>query len=535
VSLRLLENPTVILGAYTLPPGVPKEDAAFGKVEIFYQQLEFDVELLRQKKAPEKILLEVKFQGCAERGVCYSPITQKIPLQLPVALQLSTPSLTSQKTAVPLSAQNQIAQALGQDTFGLTLLSFLGFGLLLSLTPCTFPMIPILSGIIVGQSKEINTRKAFLLSLAYVVASALMYTVFGVLAAVFGGNLQIIFQQTWVVALFSGVFVLLSLSMFGFYRLELPKSFQAKLHNSSDKHRDGSYLGAAIMGAFSSLIVGPCVAAPLAGALIYIGQTGNVVLGGLALFIMGLGMGVPLLIMGASAGKLLPKAGQWLNSVERVFGVVMLATALWMLDRILPASVILFLSATLLIISAVYLRALEPLVVNCNGWYKLRKGAGIVLLLYGFLILVGMAMGNTNPLKPLANFQTNQITAKQQGLNFKAITSLDAFQTALKQASAEGKTVMLDFYADWCIACKEMEAYTFTDPKVQAFLKDFVLLRADVTQNSAADQALLKRFNLVGPPAVLFFGTNQQEYLNNRVIGYQKAEDFLSGLKTLGS
>ncbi|MCK5728082.1 MAG: protein-disulfide reductase DsbD [Methylococcales bacterium] len=529
VQLKLVQQTAVELETYTIPHGLSKKDVAFGEVEIFYQQLQFDVGLLRTKIAAEEIILEVKFQGCAERGVCYSPMTQQVPLMLPIATQISAP----QKTPITLSEQNQIAQSFGQESFALTLLSFLGFGLLLAFTPCTFPMIPILSGIIVGQGKNLSTRKAFLLSLAYVVASALTYTVFGVLAALFGSNLQVLFQQTWVVALFSGLFILLSLSMFGFYRLELPKSLQAKLHKSSDDHRDGSYLGAGIMGALSSLVVGPCVAAPLAGALIYIGQSGDVVLGGSALFVMGLGMGVPLLIVGASAGKLLPKAGKWLNSIQIVFGVIMLATALWMLDRILPPMITMLLASMLLIISAMYLHVLEPLKPEANGWCKFQKGIGVVVLIYGILILIGMSMGNKNPLKPLHNRQNHTLTAANNELNFKAITSLNEFKIELKTASAQGKKVMLDFYADWCIACKEMEAYTFTDPEVQNALKDFVLLRADVTKNSTDDKALLKNFNLVGPPAVLFFGLTQQEYLNQRVIGYQKSPQFIASINRL--
>ena len=529
IQLALVKQTAVELGAYNIPQGISKQDAAFGKVEIFYEQLQFDLGLLRKETAAEEIILEVKFQGCAERGVCYSPMTQQIPLMLPIANQASVP----QKITAPLSEQNQIAQSLGQESFALTLLSFLGFGLLLAFTPCTFPMIPILSGIIVGQGKALNTQKAFLLSLSYVIASALSYMVFGVLAAIFGSNLQILFQQTWVIALFSGLFIALSLSMFGFYRLELPKSLQAKLHNSSDKHRDGSYLGAGIMGSLSSLVVGPCVAAPLAGALIYIGQSGDVVLGGTALFVMGFGMGVPLLIMGASAGKLLPKAGKWLNSIQLVFGVIMLATALWMLERILPPMVTMLLAALLLIISAIYLRALEPLNAETSGWCKFQKGLGVVILIYGVLILVGMSIGNHNPLKPLHTLQLSQTSMAKQALDFKAVSSLAEFNTELKTASTQGKKVMLDFYADWCIACKEMEAYTFTDPQVQKALQDFVLLRADVTKNSTEDQALLKYFNLVGPPAVLFFGLNQQESLNQRVIGYQKSSQFIAGIKRL--
>ncbi len=535
IKLRRLNNKNVSLGHYQIPHGEPRHDEAFGEVEIFYQQLKFDVAVLRKTMTSETLILEVDFQGCADRGVCYPPMTKQISLQLPPTIQLS--QITNKVITIPsvLSEQNQIANALQQDTLWLTLLSFLGFGLLLSLTPCIFPMIPILSGIIVGQGKNISTAKAFFLSLSYVISSALTYTLFGVLAALFGSNLQVLFQQTWIIALFSSIFILLSLSMFGFYSLELPKSWQAKLYNSSDKHRDGSYLGAGLMGALSSLIVGPCVAAPLAGALIYIGQTGDVILGGSALFMMGLGMGFPLLIIGASAGKLLPKAGQWLNSTKVVFGVLMLAMALWMLERILPATITMLLSAILLIISAIYLQALEALPSECNGWNKLWKGFGVIILIYGVLLLIGMSAGNTNPLRPLQGLGLASTKENNQGLQFKRISSLAELNSHIDQASANNQQVMLDFYADWCISCKEMEAYTFTDLKVKQDLAHFVLLQVDVTKNSAEDKTLLTHFNLIGPPAILFFGTDKQERSAQRVIGYQDSETFLSSIQALGN
>jgi len=534
IKLRLLNNNKVSLGEYQIPHGTPKQDEAFGKVEIFHQQLKFDVALLRKTMTSEAIILEVAFQGCADRGVCYPPMSKQISLQLPPVTQLS--QFSNQSSSIPpLSEQNKIAAALHQDTLWLTLLSFLGFGLLLSFTPCIFPMIPILSGIIVGQGKNISTTKAFFLSLSYVIASAFTYTIFGILAALFGSNLQVLFQQTWIIAFFSGIFIILSLSMFGFYHLELPKSLQAKLHNSSDKHRDGSYLGAGIMGALSSLIVGPCVAAPLAGALIYIGQTGDAILGGTALFMMGLGMGFPLLIIGTSAGKLLPKAGHWLNSTKVVFGVVMLAMALWMLARILPASITMLLWAMLLIISAIYLHALEALPSECNGWYKLWKGLGVIILIYGVLLLIGMSAGNTNPLKPLQGLGIASTQVNHQGLKFERISSLAELNSRIDQASANNQWVMLDFYADWCISCKEMEAYTFTDPKVKQQLTNFILLQVDVTKNSADDKTLLTHFNLVGPPAILFFGIDKQERSEHRVIGYQDSDTFLATIRTLGN
>lgn len=546
VQLALLNNANVQFGDYTIPHGEPKVDEEFGNVEVFHRELSFDVPLRRTTTDKLAITLQAKYQGCAERGVCYPPMQSAIELELPpvaaIAPVLDKPDKRAEPQAVTasvpvseLSEQDRIVQALHHDSFALTLLSFFGFGLLLAFTPCIFPMIPILSGIIVGQGKNIGTRRAFTLSLSYVLASAATYTVFGILAALFGSNLQATFQNPWIIGTFSAVFVLLALSMFGFYHLELPKSLQSHLHNSSDKHRDGTLVGAGLMGMFSSLIVGPCVAAPLAAALIYIGQSGDAVLGGSALFMMGFGMGIPLLVVGASAGTLLPKAGHWLYATKAVFGVIMLAVAVWMLQRILPPAVTMLLWALLLIIPSIYLGALEPLPEVASGWRKFWKGSGMVLFVSGVLLLIGLGMGNTNPLQPLQGALLNVADAaegngKQKKMAFKRIASLDELQAELQQASANKQWVMLDFYADWCVSCQEMEAYTFTDSRVKQKLAQFVVLQADVTQNSDADKALLQRFNLVGPPATLFFAPDQQERTEHRVIGYQDAETFLKHL-----
>ncbi len=529
IQLELTDAGGNQLGKYSIPRGEPIHDEAFGRVETFHNELGFDLPLIRANSSAQIITLQAKFQGCADRGVCYPPMTQKIDLELPAA-QVITP-IADSKPSPELSEQDQIVQSLRDDSLAMTLLSFFGFGLLLSMTPCIFPMIPILSGIIVGHGNRITTARAFFLSLSYVAASALTYTLFGILAALFGSNLQAAFQQPWIIGLFSAIFVLLSLSMFGFYSMELPNSLKTRLHNSSVKHQDGSLLGAAIMGALSSLIVGPCVAAPLAGALIYIGQTGDAVLGGGALFAMGLGMGVPLLLLGASAGKLLPKAGSWLNSTKAVFGVVMLAVAVWMLSRILPPAVTILLWAMLLILPAIYLNAIDPLPENSSGWRKLWKGVGLMMLAYGLLLLIGFSMGNNNPLKPLQGFGLNPAQAAEQGLVFEKVESLSALEARIKQASANHQPVMLDFYADWCISCKEMETYTFTNPKVKQALDGFVLLRTDVTKNSDDDKALLTKFKLIGPPAILFFGPDTLENITHRVIGYQDAETFIKTLQ----
>jgi thiol:disulfide interchange protein DsbD len=525
IHLAIINASGVQLGSFTIPNGIPKEEESFGRVEVFYDSLKFDVPLIRTQSAAQTITLKAGFQGCAERGVCYPPMEQQMALELPAAIT------NAAKPAPVLSEQDQIVDSLKHDSFIVTLFSFFGFGLLLSLTPCIFPMIPILSGIIVGHGNRITTARAFLLSLSYVFASAVTYTIFGILAALFGENLQTLFQQPWIIGLFSAVFVALSLSMFGFYNLQLPASLQTRLHNSTVRHQDGSLWGAAIMGSLSSLIVGPCVAAPLAGALIFIGQTGDAVLGGSALFTLGLGMGVPLLLLGASAGKLLPKAGEWMNATKAVFGVIMLAVAVWMLDRVIPPTVTMLLWAMLLVLPAIYLGAIDPLPEHASGWRKLWKGVGLMMLVYGVLLLIGLGMGNSNPLKPLQGFAMANAQAAEQGLVFQRVHSVEELETKVKQASSEGKRVMLDFYADWCVSCKEMEAYTFADAKVNQALSGFVLLQADVTANSDADKALLEKFNLIGPPAILFFGIDQQEHPENRVIGYQDAETFVKSLQ----
>ncbi len=524
------DNEQVKIGPLSLPPGEPYHDESFGQIRIFHQTIELDVPLTRLNPAAQTFTLKVAYQGCADRGVCYPPMKKTLVLSLPALDRTAT--VTS--AAAPQSEQDKIVQALHQDSFWLALLSFFGFGLLLSLTPCIFPMIPILSGIIVGHGQKISTRKAFFLSFCYVFASALMYTLFGVLAALFGSNLQATFQQPWIIVLFSAIFILLALSMFGFYHLQVPKALQAKLHDASDKHRDGSWLSATIMGALSSLIVGPCVAAPLAAALIYIGQTGDVLLGASTLFVMGMGMGVPLLFLGTSAGTLLPKAGTWMNTINAVFGVIMLAVAVWMLGRILPAPVTMLLWAMLLIIPAIYLSAIDPLPENVSNWRKFWKGLGVLMLVYGILLLIGLSSGNSNPLQPLKGMGISSANAGQsEGLGFQRIHSSQELDRLLAQAAQEGRWVMLDFYADWCISCKEMEAYTLNDPSVKQALAGFILVQADVTENTQEEQALLKRFNLIGPPGILFFGPDKQERSAFRIIGYQPVDTFLETIKQL--
>ncbi len=523
------------LGAAELPEGKMKDDPEFGRVEVYYYRLTARVPVL--EVAGETSEVWVKYQGCAEAGLCYPPMEKSgrlalEPLSGEQAEQVaSAPKPTAAPSRTPaegmVSEQDSIAKSLAEDNLFWVLLTFFGFGLALSLTPCVFPMIPILSSIIVGQGEGLTTRRAFFMSLTYVLAMALTYTVAGVIAGLVGENLQAAFQNPWVLGSFAVVFVLLSLSMFGFYELQMPAGLQGRLTEISNRQQGGTLVGVAIMGFLSALIVGPCVAAPLAGALIYIGQTGNAVLGGLALFSLSLGMGVPLLVIGTSAGKILPRAGAWMDAVKYVFGVLLLAVAVWMLERIIDPRIAMLLWAALLILPAIYLGALDSLPENSSGWRKLWKGVGVFMLLYGSLLVVGAAVGHGNLFQPLKGLTLGGAAGeRQQEGFFKQVKGLEGFQAALAEANARGKPVMLDFYADWCVSCKEMEHFTFSDAGVQKALENVVLLQADVTPNDELDKELYKHFGIHGPPAIMFFNPRGEELRGYRVVGFKPAEEF---------
>ena len=524
----------VLLGSYEIPAGKPKLDEEFGQVQVFYDEVAFDVPLQSASVKPLVLDLEVDYQGCAELGVCYPPIKKTVSLQIPQGIlnSQSAPGTPLQSIdSALLSEQDQIAKALQNDNLWWTGLLFLGFGLILAFTPCSFPMIPILAGIIVGQGEKINTWHAFWLSLSYVLGSAVTYTIFGVLAGLFGSNLQAVFQNPWLLGAFSAIFVILALSMFGLFELQLPSSFQSRLNALTNKQKSGSFIGAAVMGMLSALIVGPCVAAPLAGALIYIGQTGDAVIGGFALFMMAMGMGLPLLVVGTSAGKLLPRAGAWMGRAKVVFGFIMLGVSIWLLERILPGAVILLMWAALLIFSGVYLGALDSLNVDTSGYRRFFKSLGIVLLAWGVLSLIGSASGARDIFQPLQGLSLG--STKQPALNFQMVSSEAELDAKIALATQQGRWVMLDYYADWCISCKEMERDTFSDVSVIQALSQVVLLKADVTKNNVDDKALLSRFGLIGPPATLFFGPDQQERKAFRIVGYKNASEFIAHLQTV--
>lgn len=533
IKAKLAEESNFSISKLNFPAGILVEDKEFGHVEVFRNDLTVYIELANNPKTSQSPInneLILKYQGCADVGVCYSPI--KIKRDLADVKRGTSHASTTAVTAI--SEQDAIAQSLSGNNVLLTLLSFFGFGLLLAFTPCVFPMIPILSSIIIGQGKEISTKRAFSLSLSYVLAMALSYTLVGILAALFGTNLQIWFQTPWVLISFSLVFVILSLSMFGFYELQMPASVQLKLNAVSNRQQSGKLLSAGIMGVLSALIVGPCVTAPLIGALIYIGQTGDVFLGGSALFALGLGMGAPLLVIGTSAGKLLPKSGMWMEKVKYAFGVSMLAVAIWLVSRVINPVFSQLLWATLLIGSAIYMGALVSHNEKTKPWQLFWKALGFTALIWGVLLVIGAATGNSNlfyPLKPFVGQTTNSSTAHDSmvnsqhlGINFEQVNGNSGFNQRLDQAVKNNQVVMLDLYADWCASCKEMEAITFIDETVLTAAKNIIAVQVDVTDNTEEDQALLKRFSLIGPPAILFFDTHGQELKSQRLVGYTHAE-----------
>ncbi len=546
--LNLLDAPGLTVTGLDIPPGESKDDPYFGRQQVFHNEAVVVARLQRDSRSAQTMRIKVDYQGCAEIGVCYPPLSQTLSVALPALPPLPPASdinperssllaagegagtgVKAAETAPPEAEQDRLARLLSEQRL-LAIPAFFGFGLLLAFTPCIFPMVPILSSLIAGQGARLTRRRALLLSLIYVLAMAATYTVAGVLAAVLGQNIQAWFQNPWVIGAFSGLFVLLALSMFGLYDLQLPAYLQHRLAEWSNRQRSGQWAGVAIMGVLSALIVGPCVAPPLIGVLTFIAVTGDVSLGAVALFTLGLGMGAPLLLIGASTGHWLPRAGHWMERIKTVFGVLLLLVALSLLERILPAALSMVLWATLLIVTATYMGALQPVVHGAPAWRTLVKGLGMVLLIYGVLLLVGVAAGGRDPWQPLRGIGFTAVRETPRPL-FRPVKTVADVEQAVRAAA--GQPVLLDFYADWCVSCKELERDTFADAGVQTALAGVMALQADVTAHDAADQALLRHFGLVGPPALLFFGPDGREHRERRVVGFIAAGPFSAHLRAL--
>jgi thiol:disulfide interchange protein DsbD len=522
-----VDGETVTLGTPSFPKGKEHNDENFGKVEVYYKTISIRIPVERSSSGPLPLKLKVSAQGCADAGVCYPLQAQTLNVELPDPA--SAPPVSQ---ATDGDESGKIAFTLKHAGFWASLAFFFVAGLGLSLTPCVFPMIPILSGIIAGQGHKNSHARGFALSLTYVLGMAVTYAAAGVAAGMTGTLLSAALQNPWVLGSFALVFVVLSFSMFGFYELQLPTSLQSKLSEESGHLQGGRGIGVFLMGALSALIVGPCVAAPLAGALLYIGQTGDAVFGGTALFVMALGMGAPLIAVGIAGGSLLPKTGPWMEGVKKAFGVLLLATAVWLVSPVVPPVVSMLSWAGLLIIPAVYLHALDPLPPHAKGWQRFWKGIGIVMLLTGAALLIGALAGSRDPLQPLASLRGQAVAAEEKRLSFERVTSVADLETQIKAA---GRPVMLDFYADWCVSCKEMEHLTFTDPAVRAKLSSFKLLQADVTASSDDDKALLAKFRLFGPPGIIFFDAAGQEIKAVRIVGFMDATQFLNTLQKVGN
>lgn len=515
-NFSVKEPNKVTLGKPTLPPSITKHDDIMGEQHVYKNDVKILVPILKTNS--NHIELQVSYQGCSEAGFCYPPVSKQITLDLTQA--------PVQTNAVTSGAADRL---LASNNLWLILTSFLGFGLLLSFTPCVFPMIPILSGIIAGSQKPLTTQKAFGFSLAYVLSMAVTYAAAGMLAGIAGSHLQATLQNPWVIATFSAIFVLLAMSMFGLYELRLPSALQQYFSGLSDRRTGGGYVSAAIMGCLSTLIVSPCVTAPLAGALGFISKTGDPWLGGSALLAMGLGMGIPLLIVGTSLGRLLPRAGGWMDAVKTIFGFLMLGIAIWMLERVIPGPISLILWAVLLSACAVYLGAFKTATASLRS--KLQKGFGIALFCYGIVLAVGAVQGNSNPLQPLANLPSQHTHAQPQG--FKTVKTSAELNQVLAEARQQNKVALIDFYADWCTSCKKIDRTVFANPDVQKNLQPLALLRIDVTSNDAASKQLLEELRVIAPPTLLFLTPDGAEIHGSRIVGETKAEDFLQHLRSV--
>jgi thiol:disulfide interchange protein DsbD len=538
------------LGDLTLPAGEAKMDEYFGKQEVYHHDVVGSISVARSSSGDLTVPLKVTYQGCATAGLCYPPITKTVNVVLPSpgtgtphaggpaagtggtsSAIAAAPAVGTATGAAFMSEQDQLAVLIRDGNLAVVLATFFGIGLLLSFTPCVLPMIPILSGIIVGQGDKVTPGRGFSLAFTYAQGMALTYAAAGaIFVLVFKQAPQAFFQQPWIIMLFVALFVALALAMFGVYTLQLPSALQTRLTNASNQQKSGTYVGCFIMGALSALVVTACVAPALIAALSVISQTGQIARGAAALYFTGLGMGVPLLLVGASAGSLLPRVGPWMDTVKSLFGVLFIALAIYFLQSLISPAAGMLLWSALAVISGFWVFALKAR--DGGPAPAAVRAPGLLALVYGIILLIGVAAGSTDPLQPLGTLRAstggNAVATKEPALAFETIKSLDDLNKRVAAATAAGKPVMLDFYADWCTSCKEMERYTFSDKSVQAALSNAVLLHADVTANDPVDQELMHHFNILGPPTIAFYGPDGAERQNFRVVGYMKAPDFAS-------
>ncbi len=525
-------TPGFSLGDIAMPAGKRKTDEFFGDVEVYYDALSATVPVERPADA-STFEIAVSYQGCADAGLCYPPVTKTVAIEMP------PPGTPSRANAPPMEAeQDLLANFIVRGGLLAVMAKFFVIGLLLSYTPCVLPMIPILSGIIAGQGAAATPRRSFLLSLVYVLGMATTYTVAGAAFAAAGQQAQAFFQQPWIIISFAALFVVLALAMFGLYDLKIPAALETRLAAASGRQRTGSFVGTAIMGALSALVVTACVAPALVAALAVISQGGDILRGAVALFAMAIGMGTPLLVIGVAGGRFLPHAGPWMTAIKTLFGVLFLAVAVWLLERILPGSLTLALWALLVIVGGYYFGGFGRAQPSLDALGLVARGTGLAAIVWGVIMMVGAASGGHDPLQPLRGaalpgFAAEAPTAGEKALPFRMVASIEDLDRELAAAKAAGQPAMLDFYADWCVSCKEMEKYTFSVPDVQKDLAGYVLLKADVTANNQDHQALFRRFGVYGPPTTAFFGTHGRECRAFRLVGYVAADDFRAHLARL--
>lgn len=543
------DSSRVQLGTLSLPAGEPKEDEYFGKQEVYHHDVVGSISVSRSSSGELTVPLKVSYQGCNSIiGLCYPPQTRVVNVLLPspgagaphaggpsdatrtssVASSSATPITTS---GAYVSAQDRLADILRNGSLVAVLGFFFAAGVGLSFTPCVLPMIPILSGLIVGDGEKVTPARGLSLAFSYTQGMALTYAAAGaIFVLVFKQAPQAFFQQPWVIMLFVALFVALAFAMFGAYTLQMPSALQTRLTTLSNGQKSGTYVGCFVMGALSALVVTACVAPALIAALSVISQTGMIARGAAALYATGLGMGVPLLLVGGSAGSLLPRVGPWMDTVKSIFGVLFIGLAIYFLQQLVPDAVSMLLWSALAVIAGFWIFALKAR--DGGPAPAAVRAPGLLAVVYGIILLIGVAAGSTDPLQPLGTLRAsdgagvNAVATKEAALAFESIKSLDDLNKRVAAATAAGKPVMLDFYADWCTSCKEMERYTFSDRSVQAALSKAVLLHADVTANDAVDQELMHHFDILGPPTIAFYGPDGAERRNFRVVGYMKAPDF---------